>query len=110
MAISYEQFPIPATAGMALASMEFTEDEKKQIVSGFVDIFFRIADKEYQKRVWIRGEGPEYDEFTDVTCDFFGECDSIRRRIMVRVVCFRSLRSRVPMAALILKKTAPIMM
>ena len=57
--------------------MEFTEDEKKQIVKGFVDIFFRIADKEYQKRVWIRGEGPECDDFTDVTCDFFGECDSI---------------------------------
>jgi hypothetical protein len=31
---------------------------------------FGISDLEYQKRVWIRGDGPEVDDF-DETVDFF---------------------------------------
>lgn len=57
--------------------MNFSDEIKKQILSGFIDIFTRIASKEYQKRVWIRGEGPEVDDFDDTACDFFIECDSI---------------------------------
>ncbi len=30
-----------------------------------------ISDKEYQKRVWLRGEGPEVDDFTETVCNFF---------------------------------------
>ncbi len=58
-------------------TMEFSEETKKQIVEGFIDIFTRIASKDYQKRTWIRGEGPEEDAFDDMVCDYFGQCDSI---------------------------------
>jgi hypothetical protein len=27
--------------------------------------------KEYQKRVWIRGEGPEVNDFDETVCEFF---------------------------------------
>jgi hypothetical protein len=57
--------------------MHFSDTVKKQIVEGFIDIFSRLANKEYQRRVWIQGRGPECDNFDDVACDFFLECDSI---------------------------------
>lgn len=57
--------------------MKMSNEDKKQILEGFIDIFTRISNKEYQKRVWIRGEGPEVDDFDDTANDFFIECDSI---------------------------------
>jgi len=57
--------------------VKFTDEQKKQIVKGFVKIFTRISNKEYQIRVWIEGKGPECDDFDDTVNDFFGECDSI---------------------------------
>jgi hypothetical protein len=57
--------------------MEIPNEIKKQIVEGFIDIFTRIASKEYQKKTWIKGEGPDVDDFDDTVNDFFGECDSI---------------------------------
>jgi hypothetical protein len=57
--------------------MQLSDENKKQILWGFIDIFTRISNKEYQKRIWIKGEGPEVDDFDDTVCDFFGECDSI---------------------------------
>jgi len=57
--------------------MKISNEDRKQILEGFIDIFTRIASKEYQKRVWIKGEGPEVDDFDDTVNDFFVECDSI---------------------------------
>ena len=57
--------------------MEFSKETRNKIVNGFIDIFTRLSSKEFQKRIWIRGEGPEVDSFEDVVCDFFTECDSI---------------------------------
>lgn len=57
--------------------MKISDEDKKQILQGFIDIFTRIASKEYQQRVWLQGEGSEVDDFDDTVCDFFGECDSI---------------------------------
>src|SRR5574342_867345 len=57
--------------------MEISNEYKKQIIEGFIDIFTRIASKEYQKRIWINGEGPEVDDFDDTVNEFFVECDSI---------------------------------
>ena len=57
--------------------MQFSDEVKKQIVEGFIDIFTRISSKEFQKRIWIKGEGPEEDSFDDTVCDFFLVCDSI---------------------------------
>lgn len=36
-----------------------------------------IADRGYQKRIWILGEGPEWDSFDDTVCNFFGNCDGV---------------------------------
>jgi len=57
--------------------MQFSAEVKKQIVEGFIDIFTRIASKEFQRRIWIKGEGPEADSFDDTVCDFFIGSDSI---------------------------------
>ena len=36
-----------------------------------------VSDKEYQKRVWIRGEGPECYDFDETCCDFFDDIDPL---------------------------------
>lgn len=43
----------------------------------FIRIMDHISDKEYQKRVWIRGEGPEVDDFDETVCHFSQEGDGI---------------------------------
>ncbi len=57
--------------------MQLSDKDKIQILEGFIEIFTRISNKGYQKRIWINGEGPEVDDFDDTVCDFFGECDPI---------------------------------
>lgn len=54
-----------------------TDKDKKQILEGFLETIDGISDKAYQQRVWIRGEGPECDDFTETTCHFFEEGDGI---------------------------------
>lgn len=48
--------------------MTLTNQNKKDIMDAFIATFTRFADKEYQKRVWIRGEGPECDDLTEASC------------------------------------------
>jgi hypothetical protein len=36
-----------------------------------------ISDKEYQKRIWIKGVGPEVDDFDETVCHFFQEGEGI---------------------------------
>lgn len=43
----------------------------------FIRIMEHISDKDYQKRVWIRGEGPEVDDFDETVCHFSQEGDGI---------------------------------
>jgi hypothetical protein len=50
---------------------------RKQILEGFLDNLYRISDKEYQKRIWIEGRGPECHNFDEAVCDFFGDGDPI---------------------------------
>ena len=45
--------------------MKFTNEEKKQIIEGFLQNIFCASNKEYQWRVWIKGEGPECDDFDE---------------------------------------------
>jgi hypothetical protein len=47
-----------------------TEEDKKYILNQFLINISGISDKEYQKRVWIRGEGPECDDFDETVCQF----------------------------------------
>lgn len=53
------------------------EINRKQIMETFLSILDNISDKEYQERVWIRGEGPECDDFTETVCHFGQEGDAI---------------------------------
>lgn len=53
------------------------EIDRKQIVYSVLNTIHGISDKEYQKRVWIRGEGPEVDDFDETCCNFFGDGDPL---------------------------------
>lgn len=57
--------------------MKLTEEAKKDILTCVMDRVAAIADREYQKRVWIRGEGPECDDFDETCCNFFQDGDGI---------------------------------
>jgi hypothetical protein len=49
--------------------MNLSESDRKEVLNGFIRIFTRIYNKEYQRRVWIEGKGPECDDF-DETADY----------------------------------------
>lgn len=53
------------------------EINRKQILEGFLIDISDIADKEYQRRIWIRGEGPECDDFTGIVCRYSSAAESI---------------------------------
>lgn len=53
------------------------EINKRQILISFLETIQCISDKEYQKRVWIQGEGPEIDDFDETCCNFFGDGDPL---------------------------------
>jgi hypothetical protein len=46
------------------------KEARKQILTSVLETVEGISNKEYQERVWIRGEGPEVDDF-DETVNFF---------------------------------------
>ena len=46
------------------------EIDRRQILISVLETIKGISDKEYQKRIWIRGEGPEVDDFDDTACYF----------------------------------------
>ena len=46
------------------------EINREQIVSSLLDTIRTISDENYQQRIWIRGEGPECDDFDEV-CNYF---------------------------------------
>ncbi len=50
---------------------------RKQVLNSFLECIFCISDKEYQKRIWIEGQGPECSSFEDAVCDFFDLGESI---------------------------------
>src|SRR5579872_5027740 len=49
-----------------------TNEAKKQILKCLLNYIADVADKEYQRRIWIRGEGPEVDDFDETVNHFFG--------------------------------------
>ena len=50
---------------------------RKQILTSVLETIEGISDKEYQKRVWIQGKGPEVDDFDETCCNFFGDGDPL---------------------------------
>lgn len=57
--------------------MPLSEDDRKYILKEFLKSISYLTDKEYQLRVWIRGEGPEVDSFDETICQFFEVCDPV---------------------------------
>ncbi len=53
--------------------MKLTSEAKRDILDFVLGLIAAIADIEYQKRVWIRGEGPEVDDFDETACHFLHE-------------------------------------
>ena len=51
--------------------------DRKQILASCLEVIKGISDKEYQKRVWIRGDGPEVDDFDETVCNFFHDGNDI---------------------------------
>lgn len=54
-----------------------TNEDRKRILNSVLETIVGISDKEYQKRVWIRGEGPEVDDFDETRCFFFDDGDPL---------------------------------
>src|ERR1700722_19885773 len=50
---------------------------RKEVVEEFLKNIYRISNKEYQKRIWIEGLGPECHDFDEAVNDFFGDGDPI---------------------------------
>lgn len=46
---------------------------KMQILISVLETIENLSNKDYQKRVWIRGEGPECDDFDETCNNFFGD-------------------------------------
>ncbi len=50
---------------------------KQQRLGSFIENIAHISDGRYQKRVWIKNEGPECEDIDDALCDFFDDGDPI---------------------------------
>ena len=57
--------------------MKLTNEAKRDILDLVLSLIAAISDIEYQKRVWIRGEGPECDDFDETCCHFFDDGDPV---------------------------------
>ena len=56
------------------------EIDRRQILISVLETIEGISDKEYQKRVWIKGEGTQVDDFDETCCNFFGDGDPLIER------------------------------
>jgi hypothetical protein len=54
-----------------------TDEDRKYTLNEHLRNISHISDKEYQRRIWIRGEGPECDDFDETCCHFFDDGDPI---------------------------------
>jgi len=50
---------------------------RNQLLNGLLDDIADVSDKEYQRRIWIRSEGPECDDFTEIICRYSSSADII---------------------------------
>ena len=54
-----------------------TKKDRENILNFVLKKISDIANREYQERVWIRGEGPECDDFTETVCHFLDEGENV---------------------------------
>lgn len=53
------------------------ELDRKKILESHLETIQGLSSREYQQRVWVRGEGPECDDYTETICHFFDDGDPI---------------------------------
>lgn len=53
--------------------MKISNSDKKYILNEHLRNIHHISDKEYQRRIWLRGEGPECGVFDETCCHFFDD-------------------------------------
>lgn len=53
------------------------DKDKKYTLNEFLRHLSHMQDKKYQRRIWIKNEGPECQAFDDAVCDFFDIGDPI---------------------------------
>lgn len=54
-----------------------TKEKKEHTFKEYLRLISHISDKEHQRRIWVRREGPECQAFDDAVCDFFDIGDLI---------------------------------
>ena len=54
-----------------------SKEDRQHILREFLSNIHGVTDIEYQKRVWIRGEGPECDDFDETVCQFYDRYEEI---------------------------------
>jgi len=55
----------------------YVPENKKQLLDSFIHNIACLSDKKYQERIWVRSEGPEFDDIDDTVCDFFDDGNPI---------------------------------
>lgn len=50
---------------------------RTQIIEGIIRVIDHISDKNYQRKVWILGVGPELDDFDETVCNFIGPAEDV---------------------------------
>lgn len=46
---------------------------RSDILISVLETVETISNKDYQRRIWIEGKGPEVDDFDEACCNFFGD-------------------------------------
>jgi len=57
--------------------MNLTSDERSYILKKYLKTIFNVSDKNYQRRIWIRAEGPECGDFDEAVCRYWSLVESI---------------------------------
>ncbi len=57
--------------------MNISNADRKQILETLISTIADVSDAEYQKRVWIEGQGPECDDFDEFVSYFFDETEAV---------------------------------
>jgi hypothetical protein len=51
--------------------MTMNEEDRNYVLNEFLEIIADISDKEYQRRIWVRGEELWGHDFDETVCQFF---------------------------------------
>lgn len=47
--------------------MNISEETKKNLLANLLREIWHVSDKEYQKRIWIEGKGPQCDDYDETS-------------------------------------------